>query len=107
MKSSNDRPTSARPQRRSFGPLLLGRLILGVIAALAIPFYLGFSNMMQGGTTPQTAQQLAASTPGSQVNVAIEVTNMPSSVLLNGNLFAKECRWYVLAYRENHQRALE
>jgi hypothetical protein len=89
MKSSNDRPKLARPQRRSFGPLLLGLLILGVIAALAIPFYLGFSNMMQGGTTPQTAQQLAASTPGSQVNVAIEVTNMPSSVLLDGNLLQK------------------
>ena len=91
MKTSNssDQPKRARLQGRSSGPLLLGLLILGVIAAIAIPFYLGFSNMMRGGTTPQTAQQLAASTPGSHADVAVEVTAMPSSTVLAGKLLQK------------------
>jgi hypothetical protein len=89
MKSSNDHPGQARPQRRSSGPLLLGLLIVGVIAAIAIPLYLGFSNMMGGGAAPQTAQQLAAATPGSQEHVAIEVTGMPSSNVLDGDLLQK------------------
>jgi hypothetical protein len=87
MKSSSDFSGRAR-QRKFSGPLLLGLLLIGIIAALAIPFYLGFSSMM-GGTPPQTAQQIAASTPGSQVHVAIEVTTLSSQTLLTGNLLQK------------------
>jgi hypothetical protein len=87
MKSSSDFSGRAR-QRKLLGPLLLGLLLIGIIAAIAIPFYLGFSSMM-GGTSPQTAQQIAASTPGSQVHVAIEVTTVSSQVLLTGNLLQK------------------
>lgn len=75
-------------QRTSLGPWLLGVLIVVILAALAIPLYLGYSKMM-GGSASQTAQQFAASTPGAHVTWALEVTNTPSQTLLTGNLLQK------------------
>ncbi len=88
MKSTNGLGERGRPQRKSFGPLLLGVLILAAIAAIVIPFYLGFSGMM-AGSAPQSAKQLAAASPGSQANVAIEVTSLPAQTMLEGNLLQK------------------
>lgn len=89
MKSSEASAGQKPPQRSSRGPLLLGLLILGIIAAIAIPLYLGFSNMMGGGPAPQTAQQFTASTPGSQVKVMVQVTGLSSQTRLTGNLLNK------------------
>lgn len=88
MKSSKAPFDRARSQRRSFGPLLLGLLIVGVIAAIAIPLYLGYTRMM-GAAAPQTAQQVAAAAPGSHSNVAVEVTSLSSQAVLIGNLLQK------------------
>ena len=88
MKSSLDSSGRARPQGKSFGPLLLGLLLVGVIVAIAIPFSMGFSSMM-GGTAPQTASQLAASTPGASAHVALEVTALSSQTLFTGTLLQK------------------
>jgi hypothetical protein len=88
MKSSKAFTGQKHPQRKSFGPLLVGLFIIGGLAVIAIPLYLGYSSMM-GGSTPQTAQQFALATPGSQVTVVVEVTDTPSQTQLTGNLLNK------------------
>ncbi|MBA2391903.1 MAG: hypothetical protein H0V70_04080 [Ktedonobacteraceae bacterium] len=83
MKSLKTSP-GQRQQRRSRGPLLLGLLIVGIIAAIAIPLYLGFSQMMGG-----SASQVASASPGAHIKEAVEVIEMPSQALLNGTLLQK------------------
>jgi hypothetical protein len=88
MKNSSTSPGEMRPKHKSFGPFFLGLFLLGIIVAVAIPLYLGYSGMM-GGSTPQTALQFSASTPGAQAQIAVEVTRMLSHTLLVGNLLQK------------------
>lgn len=88
MNSSPPNPGRAWSKRKLFAPLLLGLFVLGVIAAVAIPLYLGYASMM-GGAAPQTARQFSASAPGAQAQIAIEVTRLPSQTLLLGNLLQK------------------
>lgn len=88
MNSSSPNPGPTRPRRKSFGLLLLGMFFLGIVAAIAILLYLGYTSIM-GGAAPQTAQQFSASTPGSQAHIAVEVTSLPSQTLLLGNLLQK------------------
>ncbi len=88
MPSSHNR--RARQERKSLGPWLLGLLIIGGVAVIAVLFYLSFSSMMGGAASaPQTAQQVASATPGSQANVAVEVTGLSSQTMLEGNLLQK------------------
>ncbi len=75
-------------QRTSRGLLLLDLLIIATVTAIAIPFYLEFSQMM-GGSAPQTAQQFTTSPPGSHLTIAVEVTSMPVQTLRTGNLLQK------------------
>ena len=89
MKSSKAFPARKQPQRKSVGPLLLGLFIVGGLAVIAIPLYLGYSSMMEGGSTPQTAQQFALAAPGSQVTVVVVVTGTPSQTQLTGTLLNK------------------
>ena len=85
LKTYNAR---TRQRRRNLAPFLLGLLVIAAIAVLFIPFYLERS-MMMGGSPPQTAQQFALASPGTNMNVALEVTTMPSSILLEGTLLEK------------------
>jgi hypothetical protein len=89
MKSSKAFTARKQPQRKSFGPLFVGLFIVGGLAVIAIPLYLGYSSMMGGGSTPQTAQQFALAAPGSQVTVVVEVTGTPSQTQLTGTLLNK------------------
>jgi hypothetical protein len=88
MKSSSPYPGHTRPKRKSFGPFFLGLFIVGLLAAIAIPLYLGYTGMMKG-STPQTAQQFTASSPGAQAQIALEVTSLSSQTTLTGNLLQK------------------
>src|SRR5581483_3360414 len=88
MKSSQPSDSRKRSSRRSYGPLLLGLFVVGGVAIVGLLLYLGYS-MMMGGSAPQTAQQFTSAAPGSHVQIAFEVTGLPSSSLLNGNLLQK------------------
>ncbi|HLG64574.1 MAG TPA: hypothetical protein VKY19_21730 [Ktedonosporobacter sp.] len=88
MKSSHLSDGRKRSSQRSYGSLLLGLFVFGGVAIVGLLLYLGYSTMM-GGSAPQTAQQFTSATPGSHVQVAFEVTGLPSSSLLNGNLLQK------------------
>lgn len=74
-------------KRRSYGPLLLGLLILASIVAIAVPLY--FGRMMMDGTSPQTVQQFALSSPGSTMNVVLQVASLPVPTLFEGMLLQK------------------
>ena len=88
MKSSHSSGGHSRPPQRSYGPLLPGLFVIGGVAIVGMLLYLGYSTMV-GGSAPQTAQQFAGSPLGSPVQIAFEVTSMPSSSLLKGNLMQK------------------
>lgn len=88
MKASNTSSSQARPGRRLITPFLLGLFFLGIVAAVAVPIYWRYSSMI-GGSAPQTVQQFAASTPGAQAQIAVEVSGMPSDSMLTGSLLQK------------------
>jgi hypothetical protein len=88
MKTAKASSDGKQRQRTSLGLLLLGLFVIAIVAAIAIPLYLGFSQMM-GGSAPQTTQQFTASTPGSHATIVVEVTSVPSQTLLTGNLLQK------------------
>ncbi|MDQ2715162.1 MAG: hypothetical protein M3Z08_09675 [Chloroflexota bacterium] len=87
MRTFNGSPDRTQPRKRR-GLLLFGLLMVGVIAVSVLALSLGFAGMM-GGSAPQTAQQLASATAGSQVTVALVVTAIPSPTLLTGTLLEK------------------
>lgn len=73
--------------RRNFGPLLLGIFILAIVAVLVISFSIG--RMMMDGSPPQTAQQFAFASPGTDVNIVLQVTTLTTSTLLEGAILQK------------------
>jgi len=71
-------------------PLLLGLLVLGIAAAILIPLYLVRTSAIMGNSSPESASQLAAATPGSQATIVCEVSSLPSSTLIDGVLLQRQ-----------------
>lgn len=76
-----------RLKPRNFAPILLALLVFAVLSVIAIPFYVG--RMMMGGSPPQTAQQFALASPGTTMNVALQVISLPGTALFEGTLLQK------------------
>ncbi|HEU5377646.1 MAG TPA: hypothetical protein VFV38_19655 [Ktedonobacteraceae bacterium] len=76
-----------RPEPRNFAPIFLALLVFAVLGVIAIPFYVG--RMMMGGSPPQTAQQFTLASPGTTMNVALQVTSLPGATLFAGTLLQR------------------
>lgn len=88
MKSLPPSPDGARPKRASFGLSLLVLLVLGLLAAVALLLYQGYTGMM-AGSNPQSARQFSAVTPGAKAQIVVEVTGLSSQAVLSGSLLQK------------------
>ena len=73
-----------RPQR---GPLLLVGLGLALLVAVAIPIV--SMGRMLGGAPPLSRDELAAATPGTHLEVALEVGGPPSDGLITGRVLER------------------
>lgn len=78
--------TRKHATRKSLRPLFIGVFVLAVVLAILIPVYLLGSRMMDAAQQTQTPQQLALASPGSLVKIAVEVTSLPSSTMIQAKV---------------------
>jgi hypothetical protein len=77
-------PTSTR---RTVLPLLVGIFILAILAAIAIPIYLTFSNMTARLASSPSGVS-AGITPGAQAKFVCQVTSTSTNNLIHGTILA-------------------
>jgi hypothetical protein len=68
-------------------PLLLGLLIVGVLVALFIPFFL--ARTMMGSSAPTTSTQLAGAVPGSLVKVVCRVSSVSADNIITATFLTR------------------